>query len=330
MGKITKIPTAGMSREDWLEERRKSLGGSDMGAILGLNKWRSPYTVWADKRGLLPPEEDSEAMRIGRDLEPYVLSRFTEASGIKTRNVKAILRNSDFPHLHANVDSMCVGIKAGVEAKTASALNEKYFTEDTFPNSYYAQCVAYLAVTEAERWYLVALIMGRGLRIYQLTRIENDTCPEWCECSVYVPQEEIDALNAEANAFWSRVERMNPPPTDETKSTSATLDAIYKADPEAEVDLDGMRDDVAGLLAITERIKALEEVASGYKSAIKDAMREATRGTCELANFTWREQTRRSLDTDRLRADYPSLDLKKYYNISKSRVFRFTPAKKGD
>ena len=79
MGKIARINTAGMTRQDWLAERRHSLGGSDMGAVLGLSRWRSPYTVWADKMGLLPDQEDSEAMRIGRDLEPYVLQRFCEA-----------------------------------------------------------------------------------------------------------------------------------------------------------------------------------------------------------------------------------------------------------
>ena len=67
---ITKIPTAGMNHNDWLAERRKSLGGSDMGAVLGLNRFRSPYSVWADKTGKLPDTADSEAMRIGRDLEP--------------------------------------------------------------------------------------------------------------------------------------------------------------------------------------------------------------------------------------------------------------------
>ena len=65
---LTKISTANMSREDWLAERRHSLGGSDMGAVLGLNRWSSPYSVWAEKTGRLPPKEDNEAMRQGRDL----------------------------------------------------------------------------------------------------------------------------------------------------------------------------------------------------------------------------------------------------------------------
>ena len=60
--KMQKISTLGMSREEWLKERRKSLGGSDMGAVLGLNKYRSPWVVWAEKTGRLGEEPENEAI----------------------------------------------------------------------------------------------------------------------------------------------------------------------------------------------------------------------------------------------------------------------------
>ena len=328
MRRITKISTVGMSREDWLAERRKSLGGSDVGAILGLNRWRSPYSVWADKRGLLPDEPENEAMRTGRDLEPYVLQRFREASGLKTRRVNAIIRNSDFPHLHANVDSMVVGQSAGVEAKTASALNTRLFRGAEFPGSYYAQCVTYLAVTEAVRWYLAVLIMGREFKIYQLTRIQSDTCPDWCESSVYVPQDELDALAMQAARFWQMVEAGTPPPVDGAQSTTEALDAIYSDDEDTEADLADLHDDVAALIAVQDRIKALKAVADGYKNIIKDRMQTATRGASALATVTWRTQLRRTLDVKRLAADHPEIEIANYYNTSKSRVFKLTPAKK--
>ena len=328
MGRITKISTVGMSREDWLAERRKSLGGSDIGAILGLNRWRSPYSVWADKRGLLPDQEDTEAMRTGRDLEPYVLQRFREASGLKTRHVNAILRNSDYPHLHANVDSMVVGMSAGVEAKTASALNTRLFRGEEFPASYYAQCVTYLAVTGSLRWYLAVLIMGREFRIYQLTRIEDDPVPEWCESSVYIPQDELDALAMQAARFWLMVENGTPPPVDGAQSTTEALDAIYSDDEDTEADLADLHDDVAALIAVQDRIKALKAVAENYKNIIKDRMQTATRGSSALATVTWRTQLRRTLDVKRLTADHPEIPLANYYNTTKSRVFKLTPAKK--
>ena len=58
-----------MSRQAWLAERRKTIGGSDAAGIVGLSRYATPYTVWADKTGRLPEQEDNEAMRQGRDLE---------------------------------------------------------------------------------------------------------------------------------------------------------------------------------------------------------------------------------------------------------------------
>lgn len=51
---IIKIKTSDMSRADWLSERRKSIGGSEIGSILGLNKYASAYSVWANKTGRAP------------------------------------------------------------------------------------------------------------------------------------------------------------------------------------------------------------------------------------------------------------------------------------
>ena len=78
---ITKIKTD--NRAQWLAERKKSLGGSDMGAVLGMNNYTSPMAVWMDKTGRLPEKEQTEWMRLGTDLEDYVAQRFCEVSGLK-------------------------------------------------------------------------------------------------------------------------------------------------------------------------------------------------------------------------------------------------------
>ena len=56
---MKKIKTANMSREDWLNLRRHSIGGSDAAAIVGLNEYASPFSVWADKRGLTKDKPDN-------------------------------------------------------------------------------------------------------------------------------------------------------------------------------------------------------------------------------------------------------------------------------
>ena len=73
---LKKISTKGMSREEWLERRRKTIGGSDAAGIVGLSKWASPFSVWADKTGRAAEKADTEAMRQGRDLEDYVARRW--------------------------------------------------------------------------------------------------------------------------------------------------------------------------------------------------------------------------------------------------------------
>ena len=116
------VSTKDMSRESWLWFRRHSIGGSDAAAIVGLNNFRSPLGVWLDKMGKVEEEPETEAMRLGRDLEEYVAERFTEATGKKVRRKNAIIYNSAYPFAHANIDREIVGEKAVLECKTTSKL----------------------------------------------------------------------------------------------------------------------------------------------------------------------------------------------------------------
>lgn len=99
-----------LTHEEWLEERRKSIGGSDAAALVGMNPYVTPYMLWADKTGRLPPKEDNEAMRQGRDLEAYVAQRFCESSGKKVHVHSQMLRNPEYPFAHANIDLSLIHI----------------------------------------------------------------------------------------------------------------------------------------------------------------------------------------------------------------------------
>ena len=88
---LKKISTKGMSREECLERRRKTIGGSDAAGIVGLSKWASPFSVWADKTGRAAEKADREAMRQGRDLEDYVARRWMEETGKRVYRLAAML-----------------------------------------------------------------------------------------------------------------------------------------------------------------------------------------------------------------------------------------------
>ena len=144
---IQRVSTKGMNREEWLMRRRKTIGGSDAAGIVGLSKWASPFSVWADKTGRAAEKEDTEAMRQGRDLEDYVARRWMEETGKRVYRLPAMLYHPKYPFAHADVDRMVMGENAGLECKTTFSLDLKQFNGVEFPVQYYAQCIHYLAVT---------------------------------------------------------------------------------------------------------------------------------------------------------------------------------------
>lgn len=65
----TKVSLQGVKRNEWLNLRKTGLGGSDAGAVCGLNPYSSPLQVFYDKTSEEVQDKDSESMRQGRDLE---------------------------------------------------------------------------------------------------------------------------------------------------------------------------------------------------------------------------------------------------------------------
>lgn len=303
---LERIPTLNMSHDDWLAERRKAIGGSDASSIIGLNPWSSPYTVWADKLGKLPPKEDNEAMRQGRDLEAYVAQRFTEQTGKKVRRENAILHNHRFPYAHANVDRMVVGEDAGLECKTTSALNMKSFKNGSYPDNYYVQCVHYMMVTGCQKWYLAVLVLNRDFMVFEIDRDED----------------EIKALAKSEEEFWKYVEAKTPPIVDGTESTSKTISTIFPDSNSETVSLMAYERDLAEYMALSAQIKALETRKEEVVNKVKVFMNEAGKGESDGYRVSWTSQERKTFDTKRFAAENPSINLDKYYKISKYRTFK--------
>ena len=303
---LFKIPTKNISHEKWLEERRKRIGGSDAASIIGMNSYTSAYTVWADKLGKLPPKEDNEAMRIGRDLEDYVAKRFTEETGKKVRRENNILINPKYPFAHANVDRMIVGEDAGFEAKTTSVLNLKKFKNGEYPENYYVQCVHYLAVTGCERWYLGVLILGVGFRWFVIERDEA----------------EIEALMKSEADFWEYVRSGEAPPVDGTDSTSETIKTIYPESNGDSVSLMAFENDLQQYMSLSKVLDDIKKQKDEYANKIKDFMGEASRGDASKYKVTWTSSIRSTFDHKRFAEDNPGIDLTGYFKATPTRTFK--------
>lgn len=269
--------TSAMSREEWLEVRRKTIGGSDAAGIVGLCAYATPYSVWANKTGRLPDSKDNEAMRQGRDLEEYVARRWKEATGKAVRRCNAILYNSQYPYAHADIDRAVVGENAGLECRTTSTLNVRQFHGVEFPEQYYVQCVHYMAVTGADRWYLAVLILGKGFYTFVLER----------------NQDEIDALMAAEKDFWDLVEQDTLPVLDGLDASGEALQAIYPASNGSSIQLFGRESLLCEYFTLKNEAQLLEEKMAQIVNTIKEDMQDSEKGNCGAFSVSWKTQTRR-------------------------------------
>lgn len=308
---IQKISTKGMSREEWLMRRRKTIGGSDAAGIVGLSRWASPFSVWADKTGRAAEKEDTEAMRQGRDLEDYVARRWMEETGKRVYRLPAMLYHPKYPFAHADVDRMVMGENAGLECKTTFSLDLKQFNGVEFPVQYYAQCVHYLAVTGADRWYLAILAYGRGFFTFILER----------------DQAEIDALMAAEAEFWKLVEQDTPPDMDGSEATSVALQEVYPISEQTTADLFGRDTVLREYMRLKEDKKALDTRLGEIENTIKADMGEAESGLCGSFHISWKSQNRQTFQAKEFAKDHPSIDLAPYYKNTNLRPFKVTEEK---
>ena len=94
-------------KQSWIEQRQKTIGSSDDPIIaLGGTAWKSVYTLWDEKSGLLEPsQEENKAMEYGVLLEPYVASLYERETSRKLRDLGRYItqKNSVYEFAHSTV-----------------------------------------------------------------------------------------------------------------------------------------------------------------------------------------------------------------------------------
>ena len=195
-----KISLKGVSHEQWLKLRKTGIGGSDAGAVCGLNPYSSAMKVFQDKISENVEEADNEAMRIGHDLEDYVAKRFTEATGLKVRKSNFMYRSKEHPYMLADVDRLIVGEDAGLECKTASAYSADKWADGHIPLHYVMQCYHYMAVTGKRTWYIAAVILGKEF-VYHKLEWDDELIEILGESTISVQEANGIIMNAREHWF---------------------------------------------------------------------------------------------------------------------------------
>ena len=293
MNKLSYTSTKDMTHEEWLRARKDGIGGSDAGAICGLNPYRSAISVYQDKISDEIEDYDNEAMRIGRDLEGYVAERFMEATGKKVRCKNSIICNEEYPFMYANVDRMLVGENAGLECKTASAYSADKWEDGKIPESYQIQCHHYMAVTGADYWYIACVILGKGFVYY---RIERD-------------EDIINNLISIEKDFWNNhvLAKVMPDP-DGSKASDELIEKYFgKSTEEKSIILTGFDDELNRRNELNELIDKLSTEKKAIEQKIKIFMEDAENAVSDKYRVTWKGVLTSRLDSKALKADYPDV-----------------------
>lgn len=323
----TKIPIVDLDRKEWLRLRQTGIGGSDAGAVCGLNPYSSPMKVYQDKvcgiseeqgdmgsggsTGTDGADAPNEAIRQGHDLEDYVARRFMEATGFKVRRSNYMYRSLTYPFMIADVDRLIVGEDAGLECKTVSAYNADKWKEGEIPMHYIMQCYHYMAVTGKRTWYIAAVILGRDFLYRKL---------EWDDALIM-------RLIETERYFWTEyVEKGVMPEPDGSDACDAVLaQYFHTAEKASTIELTGFDEELDRREEILAQIAVLEQEQKRIEQEVKLHMKEKERAVSGRYRISWSNVESTRLDIKRIRQEKPEI-YQDYAKVSSSRRFQVKAA----
>lgn len=300
------VSTAEINHEDWLKMRKAGIGGSDAGAICGLNPYASPMSVYSDKTSEDIDTKDNESMRQGRDLEDYVARRFMEATGLRVRRSNVMYRNEEHPFMLADVDRLIVGENAGLECKTASAYSSDKWKDGEIPPHYLIQCYHYMAVTGKRTWYIAVVILGQEFKYAKLT---------WDESL-------IQNLIAMESDFWNNhvVPGIMPEPDGSRVCDDVLEQYFHLARKDSAIPLIGFDGILKRREEIISLMKKLEQEQRQIEQRIKLYMQDNEIAFNDKYRVTWVNVDTARLDTKRIKTERPEV-YKDFMNVTSSRRF---------
>ncbi|WP_151721027.1 YqaJ viral recombinase family nuclease [Acinetobacter ursingii] len=315
-----------VDRETFLANRKKGIGGSDVAAILGLSKYKSPYQLWLSKTNRdNGDDEQSEPAYWGNQLEDIVAKEFAKRQGVKIQRVNQQIIHPEFNWMIANIDRAVINpeisgnvrFKDGrlttdqlLECKTANQYLAKLWGDEyteAVPDYYLTQCQWYMGVTRTELCSLAVLIGGQKFRTYQIK----------------FDEELFAMLRAECSAFWHSNVLADVPPPPSTfddvlhRWSKHNPDTSIKADNELLGLVDEYQDwqkDVKGAEKHLEQLKVAICTRLADKEMIID-------GDKRIATFKYQERI--TLDSKALKAAHPEI-WQQFVKTSSTRVLRIS------
>lgn len=289
---------------DVSKDREKYIGGSDVGTILGVNQFKSPYELYLEKTGQIEKEnlDDKLQIKLGHKMEQVVAELYEEETGKKTQMANKSFTCKEYPFLRGHIDRKILKEKRGLEIKTTSSYNKTNYKDGEIPPTHYYQCMFYMMITGMHKWDICTLRDNRQLYI---TTVEWDSD---------IAEDMLDKLIE----FWNCVETKTwDKEIDGSEHTTQAINNLYPVSLENSVvalSSDDTITSISDYYAAKENIKALETIVNSFENQVKGLMKD---NEVALINneykVTWKSSSRSGgYDVKRYLEDHPKSELLKY------------------
>lgn len=163
-------------------DRVGSLGGTDVGALMGWSPWADALSVYEETIGISPGKDASEPMKWGTLLEERIAAGYSEEYGVQVVMNCITMQHPDHLWMSGTPDALAMegdhpdDPAWGIEVKNIRfAKAESWGVPGTsdFPLHYVAQVAWYSLITGIPRWDVVVLVGGNELRVYHYLKNEK-------------------------------------------------------------------------------------------------------------------------------------------------------------
>jgi putative phage-type endonuclease len=291
------------TKEQFLAERQRGLGGSDAASVLGLSPYGGPMGVYRAKvYGAKGDLGDNERAFWGTRLEAVIREVYEERNECAVI-VPSLLVHPEHPFLIGHVDGMVVnddGDRVGLLEIKATGVDQRHDWGETgtdqIPTQYLIQVQHYLGLTDLPWCDVVVLIGGNEYRTYRIDR----------------NQKLIDGIYKKEIEFWlNHVVPKEPPDVDGSPASNEVLVKMY---PQAAGERDAWPeiDELASQLrSVQDDLKALEKQEAVLKDKIKQQMGPIAKVRGADYTLSWTEvKGRQTIDSKRLKEEQPEIAAK--------------------
>ncbi len=134
--------------KEWLEFRKKKIGGSDAPIIMQKSPWSTPFKLWCEKLSLVPEKEKTARMQNGLDLEPQARKEFERLSGHIV--FPQVLVSKEYDFMMASFDGLDIEQKHAVEIKCPGKVDHESAMDGVVPEKYMPQLQHQMIVAKLE------------------------------------------------------------------------------------------------------------------------------------------------------------------------------------